>query len=392
MPLYYFTKPDPDYAVKGSRDPLGFQVIWQHQGKRLISYLSTVSINIRDFQILCLAQYLYQGRPAASWGKFFFRFEQAMAYVRLLKSPNEGFNGVEKVRKNINAGTRVSISNSTADEILSNQRAYGIWGKYTRPYTDIDFVSDKEFVKIYSEKLAVIYKKPELERLVNKIIESEKTILDHSQLTSLGVLLNVTASEKKFFDRKILKFEQPDNFQNRLYDFVASQRLPKDFKLYSFLDNFEKYLNKSEIALKSVLRDIRFTEQILCPLARIFRYIQQKPLWSKDAIENDDFILRSKQEVKHSFLEVNEHSKVLNHFVSVMMKSNWQLVEDLVKRNDEVSAWRGGAPWMKITNSVLEVHHSEGQYNDNNFNPSQDADNSYFIETYISLFKQLHAV
>ena len=315
-----------------------------------------------------------------------------MAYARILKSPNEGFNGVEKVRKLINAGERVSISNSPADDILSNQRTYGIWGKYSRPFADIDFVNDMEFSKVYSEKLAAVFTNPELERLVSKIIESEKTILGHSQISSLGILLNVTPAEKRFFDRKILKIEQSDNFQNRLYDFVADHGLPKGFKLYHFLDTFDMYLNKSETSLKSVLTDIRYTEHILCPLARIFRYIQLQPLWSKDAIENDAFISRSMQEVKHSFLEVNEQSKVLNHFVPTLMKSNWQLVEDLVKRNEEVSGWRGGAPWMKMTNSILEVHHSEGQFNDNDFNPQQDADNSYFIESYISLYKQLHAV
>jgi hypothetical protein len=37
LPQYYLTLPDPDYLPKGSRDPLGFQVVWQHQGKKIIT-------------------------------------------------------------------------------------------------------------------------------------------------------------------------------------------------------------------------------------------------------------------------------------------------------------------------------------------------------------------
>ena len=53
--MYFLTEKDPNYSVKGSRDPLGFQVIWQAAGRRLIPYLSTVSITVMDFQILSIA-------------------------------------------------------------------------------------------------------------------------------------------------------------------------------------------------------------------------------------------------------------------------------------------------------------------------------------------------
>ena len=122
-PIYYFTEQDPDYAIKGSRDPLGLQVIWQKEAKKLIPYLSTVSGNLHDFQILCLAYFLY-GKPADSdFPKFFLRFEQVMAYVRFSFFEDSGFNGINRVRKKIADSNKVSISNKTGDEILSNQRA-----------------------------------------------------------------------------------------------------------------------------------------------------------------------------------------------------------------------------------------------------------------------------
>jgi len=53
--MYFITEKDQNYTIKGSKDPLGFQVIWQSAGRKLIPNLSTVSNNLIDFQILCLA-------------------------------------------------------------------------------------------------------------------------------------------------------------------------------------------------------------------------------------------------------------------------------------------------------------------------------------------------
>jgi hypothetical protein len=53
--MYYLTNPNPNYSIKGSRDPLGLQVLWQPAARRLIPYLSTVSGNVLEFQILCIA-------------------------------------------------------------------------------------------------------------------------------------------------------------------------------------------------------------------------------------------------------------------------------------------------------------------------------------------------
>ncbi len=74
--LYYFTKDDGDYRIKGSRDPLGFQVLWQHQAKYLVHFLSTVSVDLHDFQIMCLAYAYYGKSPDIGFMKFFLRFEQ----------------------------------------------------------------------------------------------------------------------------------------------------------------------------------------------------------------------------------------------------------------------------------------------------------------------------
>jgi hypothetical protein len=90
--MYFITSQDPNYTVKGSRDPLGLQVIWQEAGRWLIPNLSTVSSNIKDFQVLCIAYALKKVLNISDEGfeDFFIRFEQLMAYTRYKKNPDEG--------------------------------------------------------------------------------------------------------------------------------------------------------------------------------------------------------------------------------------------------------------------------------------------------------------
>ena len=125
---YFFSLPDLDFKPTGSRDPLGLQVIWQNVGSQVIPFLSTVSSNIRDFKILCLAHY-YLSKGELDRNTF-IRFEQLCAYARHYKQEKEAFNGIEKIRKHFriepSARFPIDISEKKTHWILSNQITYGI--------------------------------------------------------------------------------------------------------------------------------------------------------------------------------------------------------------------------------------------------------------------------
>ena len=127
--MFFITEPDINFRIKGSRDPLGFQPIWQKLGRKVIKDLSTVSINIRDFQLMSFAWYFWGGRPDKNFMAFFYKFEQACAYTRELYFEKSGYNGKEFVSKRRNA-LNFRLSTNNADTILSNQKTYGVFGKY----------------------------------------------------------------------------------------------------------------------------------------------------------------------------------------------------------------------------------------------------------------------
>ncbi len=389
---FYFTKEDPDYSIKGSRDPLAFQVLWQHQGRKLIPFLSTVSNDLHDFQILCLAYYFYGKEPDNAFVRFFLRFEQLMAYVRIQEFDGIGFNGVDRVRKKFrDKPNRISISNTSDDEILSNQRSYGIWGKYNRPFQDIKFTSKVDFIDVYNEKINSLSEVDAIRKILNKIIANNQIKLDVADLDCLKSLLKFTKKEKRFYKDVILNVEEANPYQNKLYEYISNTSLPDKLDLYPFLESFSNSLGDGDEVLKGILKDIEFTEKILCSLNRVFRYLQTKPIWERHEIIEDGYISNCKNQFEYIFLSGTEECKIKNHFNQSMNKDNWSLVKDLAIRNKEVTEWRGGAPWISIINDLLEVHHAEGGYYNPDYNPNEDFDNDYFLRTYIKIYNQSHS-
>lgn len=387
---FYFSKEDPDYSIKGSRDPLAFQVLWQHQGKKLIPYLSTVSANLHDFQILCLAYYFYEKEPDNSFARFFLRFEQLMGYVRLAVS-NTGFNGIEGIKRRLRDNSRVSISNTPQDEILSNQRAYGIWGKYNRPFQDIGFTKRPIFYDVFTEKMESVPDKASVLSIINKVKVNAngRARFDTSELECLQPLLNITKQERKFYTDAVLKVEEANPYQNELFQFVSNTTLPDQLDLYPFLRSFSKAIGGRNGQLKNILEEIEFTEKILCPLNHIFRYLQTKPIWEKAQLVNDKYIIKCKKGIDYVFHDGNEESKIKNQLAQTLSKDNWNLVLDLANRNKEVTEWREGAPWITSNKDIVEVHHAEGGIQHPDFDPKKNFDNGYFIDTYINLYRQI---
>jgi len=133
----FLTDLDSRAAVKGSRDPLGIQQIWTRLGRHVVGNLTTVSTSVRDFATLLLGYYFAE-RIAADVGPgvelaTFLKWEQLAAYARATANDDWAFRGTERVQKNLQEGSRVTLSDQSAHQILSNQKTYGLWGLYTMP-------------------------------------------------------------------------------------------------------------------------------------------------------------------------------------------------------------------------------------------------------------------
>jgi hypothetical protein len=133
----FLTDLDSRAAVKGSRDPLGIQQIWARLGRRVVGNLTTVSNSLRDFTTLLLGYYFAEqlSHELGSGTELttFLKWEQLVAYSRAAVNKDFAFRGTERVRKNLNEGSRVTISDDRSHQILGDQKTYGLWGLYTMP-------------------------------------------------------------------------------------------------------------------------------------------------------------------------------------------------------------------------------------------------------------------
>ena len=139
--MHFLTEIDPRAAVTGSRDPLGLQPIWSALGRELVGNLTTVTTSVRGFTTLMLGLYFADELvtagelPEAERVSAFLRFEQLAAYSRAVLGGSDESGrilGITRVRRALAQGKSVPIGVVGDEQILSNQKVYGLWGLYSR--------------------------------------------------------------------------------------------------------------------------------------------------------------------------------------------------------------------------------------------------------------------
>ncbi|MFO0415028.1 MAG: hypothetical protein ACK50E_05190, partial [Bacteroidota bacterium] len=183
-----------------------------------------------------------------------------------------GFNGIEAVRKRLSEKTRISVSNTAEDNILSNQRVYGIWGKYSRPFRDIGFLHQPDFREVFDDKINQTQENKNILAAVKKILHQRKCYFTEEELGFCQQLFIITKKERQFYRKNILLVNQPDAYQNRLFHFLNSNSHPDTLNLYPFIRAFKKTIPKEDIHFHQTLNEIIATEQIISPVNHIFRY------------------------------------------------------------------------------------------------------------------------
>jgi hypothetical protein len=135
----FLTEIDSRAAVKGSRDPLGLVPLWSHFGRHVVGNLTTVTGSVRGFTTTLLG-YFFAGEAAeAGGGKteselgLFLKFEQLAAYSRWAVGEDDDFRGSKRVKRRVGEKASLFLSAKPADQILSNQKVYGLWGLFSGP-------------------------------------------------------------------------------------------------------------------------------------------------------------------------------------------------------------------------------------------------------------------
>lgn len=391
----FLTDIDARAAVKGSRDPLGQVSIWTRFGRHVVGNLSTVSTSVRDFTVLLLGLWLIeqlgQDDGAQNEVETFIRWEQLAGYARARHS-NVSFRGIEKVRANLAAGAKVTVSADQRYQILGNQKIYGIWGLYTVPATTSALVAGSPLrlrpaARTFVEDTYV----RALTRAgfrdgnaVRKIIAAPQSALqpegkDAKLLQTLGQLLRPDrfgSSERAFYDEYLVRGGPEDptgGRQERLAALLARTLAASEYTLSG--------PTVSALALQAKERDevgslgwrldrIRDCEAVMAPAYRLFLFLlarDGKPLASVagevtktwgDRVKGID-VERFRALVPELRAAVGDDlgSERWARVAGALATGDYaQAIRDLIDHNAFVMKQRGaGAPWVELANDRLRV-------------------------------------
>ncbi len=382
--MFFLTEQDPNFRIKGSRDPLGFQPIWQALGRTVIKHLSTVSNNIKDFQVLSYAWYFYDDRDPKDFLNFFYKFEQACGFARGEYIKDDAFNGIDFVRKNLAKGL-FTFSTRNQDTLLSNQKSYGIHGKYNRPFSEMKIKEQDDFKSVIEGALRSKVHYLELEGKVKRLLEEDIVRMGKDDIKIFAdILTTLSEGEKEFFQKLILKVEG-NHVQNELfellYEFPALINVDS-FNLFSFIDSVsEKNITEQ---LKLNLTEITNSEHVLLPYVYLFKTIQSSPLWTEEEITSKEIFNSFPKSMNYSF-----SNPVIDQLNIDFDKSPYEIAVAAVDRNKDVSDRRGNAAWIKKEYNKLMVCYADGGRETNEFDSDVAFEHNYFLPSYISMYKQI---
>lgn len=381
--MYAFTAIDPDFKPKGSRDPLGFQPIWAETGRKLIKDLSTVSANINDFKILCFVRYFFvyykKQKDEKDFLPFFLRMEQVFAYARRRHNHETAFNGSNFVSK-LFTNDSYSISNDQKDNILSNQRTYGIYGKYIRPARDMGLFEHAEFANTFKKGFNT-----DVLAIFEKVYSEKKTTLTAIEIEPLAEMIKTISNEERIFFRElILQGSNPLHIQQKLYRFLVQNPEFTNQSKFNLFDYLNGLLSTSmDKELNDVVEEIIKTELVIAPLAYRFAYLLSEGQWTDKSIEKNEILNQKLREVEYPFC-----SDVVLELRNILPLTGVSLVESLIERNTKVSKRRNGSPWIIAEHKKYVVYFGEAN---RDFKLLEDNhwENSYFIQTYLRLFNAI---
>ena len=387
--MFFITEPDINFRIKGSRDPLGFQPIWQKLGRKVIKDLSTVSGNIRDFQLMSFAWYFWEDRPDINFMAFFYKFEQACAYTRELYFEKSSYNGKDFVSKRRN-DISFRLSTNNADTILSNQKTYGVFGKYNRPFTEMRIKYQDDFISVMKSAIHTKTDSKKLLALVDKLITEDVVIITKEELQPIADLLGqLSDGEKQFYERLIL--ETPTHkCQNELYHlFKKNPELRKNsFQLYPFIESVLEH--NISLELKACLVEIKNTESVLYSYANLFRHLQSRPVWQLAEINEEEIFNYFPK--KQDYVFGKSAVLTLNEELESLAEDKSKIALAAVNRNETVSKRRNNSAWIKQEKGKLVRYYADGGREISTLDFKNAYENNYFIPTYISLFNQIDPV
>ncbi len=391
-PTPFLTALDSRAAIKGSRDPLGFQAIWVSFGRNVVGNLTTVSSSVRDFTITLLG-YHFAEAVAAIDGPgtelaTFLKWEQLANYARAHRNGARAFRGTERVQKALEEGTRVVLSADRAHQILSNQKIYGLWGLYSVPcrasgWLDGDparlTAAGRTLVESYLQLLGKAGFR-DAARIV-ELLRPDKVALDLNGsdarlVDAIAALLHpeLRPDEVPLYREHLLYGGPQDETHGRQEQLATVLEKHLDDGAFTWTPALVRALAKQARErgtgwhpLGDHLDRIAACDSLLAPSSLLFSHLLGLDGWKLDEVADRLRKAWGKQlrtidqpALEQLRLELGAHDAESGSRMVTLARTLAQgeyeaALETMVEQNAAVMKGRGGAPWVERENGRLQV-------------------------------------
>lgn len=346
---------------KGSRDPLGFELVWTYFGRRLIGNLTTVTSSLSNFAVALLgyrwANEINSNAPADEKQHCvrgtFLRYEQMAGYLRYLAGDKE-IMGITRVSQRMDSKqTPVSFGLGADQQILSDQASYGLWGLYSTASAQSGLVTgDTRIPTAFGCELALKIEQSLDKSSMIDLLTSNKAV-SHEQLV-VHARSFLKAINTKFIRTELLHalMNGGDGHAMQAEVWRITQELAERKVEVTSLADFIQCIKRQthNQLLVRRLENIEAVERILVAANNIFNYCRLqdgKPLSTvMDGIGDRYHYLHLPTELDLTLVPRGD----LVQSISVALRNNdiEMAIERILELNKVVMEQRSGAPWVEL--------------------------------------------
>lgn len=352
---------------KGSRDPLGFEMVWSHFGRRVVGNLTTITSSWRIFSVgllgfhwcnqLCRDVHPQERQQILQ--QHFIRYEQLAAYLRSSAGDNE-IMGITRVRKRLGEARKtILIGTDQQSLILSDQVSYGIWGLYSTALRETGLVQGDsrelterglEIVRQIEDGLTRKGEGLGLRWYWSFLGDSKKLAVADLDVECRRFVAAIAAPRvKDALIAALLRGSGDHRRQLALYETCAA--LPKEVlkqaKLGELIATIREQTDSEE--LRQTLDDISQVERLLVTANTLFDYMRLK-----DGEKLEHLARLIKQTYRFEYLPAGpELAKVPYGMDLEKLRTHLRsgdtlsALRCLLSMNKAIMAGRGGAAWIE---------------------------------------------
>jgi hypothetical protein len=318
----------------------------------------------------------------------FLKWEQLCAYTRLAHDVESGFRGVERTKQFLQDKKVVRISASREDQILGNQKVYGIWGLYRSPLRASGLLYDISGSEVLSQEavqlIESVYVKAMFQdagaerELVRILAGKESSFRPYTSTLAEGIAKilkrRVLSAERDVHHRYLLEGgdESAIETHGRQPALLAAMKAYKgDFGSFgpANIEDFLDWIQTTEHAdaLTEPLADIIALERVLGPTALLFAHLQSRHGATIERVAKD--VSNEWQQLHRVDAERFTEALARLHVSDLVKTETWvhaatalaagdyeTLTQLLIEINRDVMLHRDSiGPWIEVENNKLSV-------------------------------------